>query len=140
MSRKIAALMFVALGLFAAIYSLRLKMYTSAGPGAGLFPLLIGIGLALTASAWFMQLVRQGGDAPEGPAMLTAPVRMMLQLGALIAFAVLMPLVGYVWSAIAVVVLTALIAGERSWFWIAVVAAISSVGLQWMFRQLGTDI
>jgi hypothetical protein len=38
------------------------------------------------------------------------------------------------------VVLTAVIAGERRWFWIAVVAAITSVGLQWMFHQLGTEI
>lgn len=140
MSRKIAALLFLALGLFAVFYSLRLRMYTSSGPGAGLFPLLIGIVLAITASAWFLQLVREGPSASGEPAMLTAPVRVALQLGALILFAVLMPLIGYVWSAVAMVALTALIAGERSWFWIAVVAVICSVGLQWGFHQLGTDI
>jgi hypothetical protein len=52
------------------------------------------------------------------------PVRAIIRLGAPT------PLVGYVWSAIAAVVLTALIAGERSRFWIAIMAAIFSAGLQ----------
>lgn len=139
MARKIAALLFVALGAFAAYYALGLRMYTSAGPGAGLFPFAIGVLLAATGCAWLVQVAREA----EGPPVLPgreALARIALQVGALALFALLLPTLGYIPSAIALAVLTALIAGERSWPWIAAVAAICSVGVSRLFELLGTPL
>jgi putative tricarboxylic transport membrane protein len=138
--RSIAAVAFVALGGFTVNYALGLRMYTSEGPGAGLFPLIIGIGLMIAGALWFVQLRTD----PEGGEPIVfnsvAMLRVVAQVAALLLFSFLMPQFGFVTAAAVLVVLTAFIAGERSWFWIAVVAALCSVGVQYLFRLLGTQL
>ena len=141
MQQKIAAAAFIALGAFAANYALGLRMYTSEGPGAGLFPLIVGIGLVVTGALWLVQLLAaRDGDSAAAVAGGAAWLRVVLQIATLLLFSFLMRPLGYVASAAVLVTLTALIAGERSWMWIAVVAALCSFGVQYLFSLLGTQL
>lgn len=135
---KLFALALIGLAGYTVRYSLGLKMYTSAGPGAGLFPLIIGTGLGITALLWLAQLLlvrAEGVTDPPGPGGL---VRVGLQVLVLLLFVVLIGPVGYVPSAIVLVVGTGLIAGERNWAWLLLVAAMASFGIRYLFGLLGT--
>lgn len=139
--QKIAAALFIALGAFTANYARGLRMYTSDGPGAGLFPLIIGIGLVIVGALWLVQLLAERNSEQDAPPVSTAGrLRLGLQVAALLLFSFMMQPFGYIASAAVLVILTALIAGERSWLWIPVVAGLCSVGVQYLFRLLGTEL
>jgi hypothetical protein len=99
--------------------------------------MIAAVGLCLASLLWLGQVVRQPAlghvDVPRPP----AAARVVLQLLAFVAFALLMRPLGYIPAAIGLVVATALIAGARNWFWIAVVALISSFGFEYGATLLG---
>ena len=60
------------------------------------------------------------------------------QLMALALFAVMFHWAGFIASAFVLVVITAMISGERSWLALLVAAVMGSVGIQYLFSALGT--
>ena len=140
MAQAIAALTFLALACATVAASLRLRMFTAEGPGAGLFPLIIGIGLALCAAIWLVQIRRGPRRAVLEGIDRAGAMRILAQIAALVGFTLALAPLGYIASSCGLILATALIAGERSWPWIAVVAAIGSIGLQRLFDLLGTTI
>lgn len=140
MVERAAALAFLVLACATIALALPLRMYTTSGPGAGLFPLIIGVVMALLALAWLAQCWRGGDTTTVGRLDRGGSARVLAQVGALIAFTLALEPLGYIASAAALIALTALINGERSWAWIAVVVAIGSVGLSSALALLGTRI
>jgi hypothetical protein len=141
--KRIAALVFLALGCAVTAYAFQLRMYTASGPGAGLFPAMIGIGLGLLSVLWYREEARRvqaGATSSETLPDKGALIRVGLQLATLAAFVILYPLAGYLVAALALTVGTAVIAGERNWFWIAVVALVAGPGVKLLFTALGTPI
>ena len=139
--KPVAALLIFVLGGFVLAYSLQLQMYTESGPGAGLFPAGIGIGLCLLSALWFLQTRREAqvaGGVNTRPGML--PGRVGLQLLALVLFVPVFQWFGYMAAAAALTIATALIAGERNWLGIGVVGLITTVGVYYLFAALGTTI
>ena len=140
MQRSIAAVAFVAFGAFTVTYAMHLRMYTADGPGAGLFPLIIGIGLIVCGALWFVQLRTTPEDSEPLVLGPVAAARIVGQIAALLAFAFLLSQFGFVPAAAALTIATAWIAGERSWLSIAAVAAGCSVGIKLLFQLLGTEL
>lgn len=139
-----AAVLFLALGCAVIAYALQLQMYTSSGPGAGLFPAITGVGLAVTSVLWFFEensRLKAAGGAPADPAPPPAAlIQVGLQLATLAAFVILYPIAGYLVASLILTVGTSWIAGERSWFWIVVIAAVTGPGIKFLFTALGTPI
>lgn len=135
-----AALCFGAVAIGTVAYALQLRMYTSAGPGAGLFPVIIGIGLGIVSLLWLLQLLSRPAEGESEWPRGAAAVRVGLQLAALLAFALMMKPVGYTAAAAFLVVTTALIAGERGWLGTLIVAVICSFGFGYLFALLGTTL
>lgn len=139
--KRIAVLVFFLLGGFILAYSLQMQMYTTSGPGAGLFPAIIGGALCMLSLIWFVQVRR----APHEPADRTDTDRAIsgrvgLQLLALVLFIVVFQWAGYIAAAAMLTVATSLVAGERNWLWIAVVTLITTAGVYYLFAALGTTI
>lgn len=139
MYSKVAAVLFIGIAIATVVYSLDLKMYTPEGPGAGLFPLLIGVTMFLTATLWLAQLLRESAPGSSLFPSRHALIRVGSQVFALALFAVMLKAVGFVASAFVLVVLTALIAGEKSWLALLLAAGLGSVGIQYLFSLLGTQ-
>jgi vacuolar-type H+-ATPase subunit I/STV1 len=140
MGDRIAAVTFLALALGTIAYALPLRMYTAAGPGAGLFPLIIGILMAVSAIAWLAQGWRRTDEAARGRVERAALIRVVAQIAALAAFTIALETLGYVASAAGLITVTALINGERRWAWIAAVAVMGSIGLSSALSLLGTRL
>ena len=139
MRRHIPPLIILSLATVTVWYAAGLRMWTEAGPGAGLFPMIIGIGLLVGGGLWSLELAAsQSVATPATPP--EAYVRLGAQLLALLLFAALFETAGYVAVAIGLTVASAWIAGERSWLWIAVSAAIASFGVRYLFTLLGTPL
>lgn len=137
--QSLAALAFLGLSLFTVGYALELKMYTPAGPGAGLFPLIIGISLGMASVLWLYQVRRE----PVGPADILSGAGILqagLQLAAVVLFALLLRPLGYIASSFLLVTATAVIAGERNWSGILIVALLASFGLRAAFALLGSTL
>lgn len=139
--RRLAAILFFILSTFVVAGSFQMRIYTESGPGAGLFPMISGVMLGLLSAIWFFQEQRLVTTSMGGLSIARgALIRVGLQLLALSAFATLLEPVGYLASAAVLAVMTALIAGERNWIAIAVLAAAASFGVSYLFSSLGTTI
>jgi hypothetical protein len=139
MYTKVVAVLFIGIAVFTVSYSLHLKMYTPEGPGAGLFPLLIGAAMFITAVSWLVQLFRESAAEPPFTLSWGAAARVGAQVLALALFAVMFHWAGFIASAFVLIVLTAMISGERSWLALLVAALLGSVGIQYLFSALGTQ-
>lgn len=139
-AERLFALVLVAVAAYTFFYARGLRLYTPSGPGAGLFPLLISVALGLGSVLWLFQLWR----VPEGNASavpgVSAATRVALQTLVVVAFVLLLKPLGYAPSAFLLVVGTALIAGERNWIWLTIVAGIASFGIKFLFHLLGTSL
>jgi hypothetical protein len=114
-------------------------VWKHSAPGAGLFPLLTSCGLLFFALLWlYDRAVSKDPLAalPEGVAML----RVGLQLAALVLFALVLDPLGYVAVAIGLAIITAVIAGEKNWGWMIVVALLAGFGVKYFFTALGTPL
>lgn len=136
----IAGVAFLCLSVLAGVGSMQLGIYSISGPDPGLFPFIISLGLGAASAVWLAQLLRSTAGTQSVLPDAASLVRIGLQLLAFVLFTILMPRIGYVPSAIILVVGTAWVAGERSWLWIAVIALLASFGLDYLIALLGTDL
>jgi putative tricarboxylic transport membrane protein len=96
-AHQAAGLVFAAIGAYLAIQGVRLGLEGMTGPGAGLFPFLIGLALLAASLVWIVQ-VQLAGKQPL-PADFFPPSDGVRRIGVaivlLLAFAVALRLVGY---------------------------------------------
>ena len=135
----ISSLVWVLLGLGICLSSVRLQLWTAAGPGSGLLPFVAGLviglfGLALLLAEWSR---RRRGRRPA-PFWADAPGRnrVGLVVAGLCAMAYLMPVLGFLLAAS--LVMTFLLGViERGRLASSVTLALaSSVSIYWLFASL----
>ncbi len=136
----VAGLMFVAIGVAFAIGATNYSLGTSAKPGAGYFPLILGALLAVLGAAVLFKALTiesDGGD-PIGD---IAWKPLILIIGAVIAFGFGLPRLGMV-IMIPLLVLVASLAGDEfGWKGVAITAALLTVGCWGVFiKGLGLSI
>jgi|GEM_PF-3039615 len=104
------------------------------GPGAGFFPLVAGVGLAILSAAWFL---RKCISRERRTAEATDLIGVGLQVLALVVFTLLLPVIGFTPAAAALVFATALLVGERRPVVLILLAIALSLGVRALFGLLG---
>ena len=122
------------LGLATCWHARALGLYGPSGPDIGFFPFLAGIGLA-AGGAWLIARPLSTRavvvDWPRGAALR----RVLTVLAGLIAMWVLVRYIGFLAAAF-ITMIVLLRALERvSWVQVILIAAISSVGVWWLFAK-----
>ena len=135
----ISSLVWVLLGLGICLSSVRLQLWTAAGPGSGLLPFAAGLfiglfGLALLLAEWSRR--RRGRRPAPFWADAAARNRVGLVIAGLGAMAYLMPILGFPLAAS--LVMTFLLGViERGRLASSVTLALaSSVSIYWLFASL----
>lgn len=134
-----SSLVWVLLGLGICLYSVRLQLWTAAGPGSGLLPFAAGLfiglfGLALLLPEWSRR--RRGRRAAPFWTDAAARNRVGLVVAGLCAMAFLMPLLGFLLAA-SLVMTFLLGVAERGRLASSVTLALaSSLSIYWLFASL----
>ena len=124
-----AALCFVALSAFVVWESWNLEYYTKLGPGAGFFPLWLGVAIGGLSLVWLVQVSARKGR-PKDAAFLPERggiVRILSVLAALVAVAVLMDLLGFQLAMFVFLVFLLLVLGRQALWLTLIVALLGSV-------------
>jgi hypothetical protein len=136
----VAGLMFVAIGVAFAIGATNYSLGTSAKPGAGYFPLILGALLAVLGAAVLFKALTiesDGGD-PIGD---IAWKPLILIIGAVIAFGFGLPRLGMVITVPLLVIVSSLAGDEFGWKGVAITAVVLTVGCWGVFvKGLGLSI
>lgn len=130
-----AALCFVAFSAFVVWESWNLEYYTSLGPGAGFFPLWLGVVMGGLSLAWFVQISRRKGRPKEGVFLPDRPgiVRLLSVLGAMVAATLLMDFLGYQVAMFLLLFFLLLVPGRQTIWLTLVIALLGSVGVYHVF-------
>jgi len=134
---QVTSLIFAALGAFLAISGLQLGLNDRYGPGAGMFPAIIGTGLLLSGLVWFAQLTftAEGRGLAALDTDREGLVRVGLALATLFAFAVALTPLGFKLSMM-LLLLALLIGFKREHIVLKIVLAIvCSFGLHYVFER-----
>ncbi len=112
-----------------------LRLGTLSRPGAGIFPIAVGAILLLTGAMLVAHArtipASERVDVPEG----ASRVRALTLIGLFIAYAVLLPTLGFITSTFAFLLLASRSIGGASWLRCAVLAAAVSAGAFWLFAN-----
>ena len=121
---------FAALGAYVLVSSVGLGLWTSLGPGPGLFPFAMGALLASMAVLWLLQELKKPSAAGEGAdrGLVTAVVVSLLVLAAV------MDLLGFQLSMFLFLMYHLKIRGKRSWLSSLLTALAGSVGAFYAFN------
>src|SRR5574340_450581 len=92
-----AAVCFVVFSALVVWGSLGLEYYTKLGPGAGFFPLWLGIAMGALSLVWLVQVSRRTGKSPKTAFLpdRSGIVRILAIIASLIAAALVMNLLGF---------------------------------------------
>lgn len=130
------ALLWLLLGGGVCANALRIGAWDAAGPASGFVPLLTGIvlaagsaGIVLTARPW-------SAPAPPFWPVPTAAARALAVLVGLAVMAVLMPVLGFLVTAVACTMFLLRVIEPQRWSWVVVTAVVSSVLLYWLFDRI----
>lgn len=121
---------FAAVGVYVLVSSVELGLWTSLGPGPGLFPFAMGAVLAAMAVLWLIQELRQPSDRVEG-------VDRGLVLAVVVSLTVLaavMDLLGFQLSMFLFLMYHLKLRGRRSWISSLITALAGSVGAFYAFN------
>lgn len=129
------------LGLAVVGLSLRMPIFDPSGPGGGFLPMILGAMLALSSLALLMQpfaeLVSEDSRWPDRDGFR----RVAAVVLSLAAFAILMPLLGFLATAILVMLCLLPIIARRGWVFTLFVALACSGGVYFVFvRLLGLNL
>jgi putative tricarboxylic transport membrane protein len=137
-TQQVAGLLFAAIGAFLAVQGLRLGLEGLTGPGAGLFPFLIGLALLIASVVWIVQLHLGGWRAfpadffPDSAGLKRIGVAILLLAG----FAVALRKIGYDLSMF-VFLLVLMLYYDRAYIVTKIVVAIAaSFGLHYVFEHI----
>jgi putative tricarboxylic transport membrane protein len=130
-----AALSFLAFSAFVVWESWNLEYYTPLGPGAGFFPLWLGIAMGGLSLMWLVQVsggrgrTKEGTFLPGGAGM----VRLLSVLIAMVAATLLMDFLGFQVAMFLLLGFLLLIPGRQSIWLTLVIAVLGSVGVYYLF-------
>ena len=121
---------FAAVGVYVLVSSLGLGLWTSLGPGPGLFPFAMGAVLAAMAVLWLLQELRSPSETAEGVDRgLVAAVVLSLAI-----LAAVMDLIGFQLSMFFFLLYHLKLRGRRAWVSSLVTALAGSVGAFYAFN------
>lgn len=121
---------FAAVGVYVLVSSIELGLWTSLGPGPGLFPFAMGAVLAAMAVVWLVQELRRPSDAGEGADRgLVLAVVLSLTL-----LAAVMDLIGFQLSMFLFLMYHLKVRGHRTWISSLITALAGSVGAFYAFN------
>ena len=121
---------FVAVGVYVLVSSLELGLWTSLGPGPGLFPFAMGGVLVSMSIVWLLQELRRPTETPEG-------VDRGLVIAVVVSLAVLaavMDLLGFQLSMFLFLMYHLKLRGGRTWTSSLIIALAGSVGAFYAFN------
>ena len=121
---------FAAVGVYVLVSSIELGLWTSLGPGPGLFPFAMGVVLAAMAVVWLVQELRSPSDAGEGVdrGLVLAVVLSLTVLAAV------MDLIGFQLSMFLFLMYHLKVRGHRTWISSLITALAGSVGAFYAFN------
>lgn len=121
---------FAAVGVYVLVSSIELGLWTSLGPGPGLFPFAMGAVLVAMAVLWLLQELRRPSDTPEGVdrGLVIAVVLSLTILAAV------MDLLGFQLSMFLFLMYHLKLRGHRSWISSLITALVGSVGAFYAFN------
>ncbi len=130
-----AALCFTAFSAFVVWESWNLEYYTPLGPGAGFFPLWLGVVMGGLSLIWFVQISGRKGRPKDGAFLpeRRGMVRLLSVLGAMVAATLLMDFLGYQLAMFLLLFFLLLIPGRQTIWLTMVVALLGSVGIYYLF-------
>ncbi|MCL4535410.1 MAG: tripartite tricarboxylate transporter TctB family protein [Bacteroidetes bacterium] len=134
---QVAAVVLFAFALFAVYEAHGLNYYTELGPGAGFFPLWIGVALGGLAIAWFGQVSLQPSEPMEQGFVPDrhGVIRIIAILVALLLFGVLVDTVGFQLMMLAFLLFLLVALGRQNPIVTLVIAIAGSFGLYYIFRN-----
>ena len=121
---------FGALGAYVLVSSVGLGLWTSLGPGPGLFPFAMGAVLAAMSVLWLLQELKRSsttGEGADGGLVLAVVVSLVL-------LAALLDLLGFQLSMFLFLMYHLKIRGKRSWLSALLTALAGSVGAFYAFN------
>ena len=121
---------FAAVGVYVLVGSVELNLWTSLGPGPGLFPFAMGAVLVAMAVLWLVQELRRPSETAEGvDRRLVVAVVLSLTI-----LAALMDLLGFQLSMFLFLMYHLRLRGRRSWVSSLITALAGSVGAFYAFN------
>jgi putative tricarboxylic transport membrane protein len=132
-----AALCFIIFSALVVWGSLNLEYYTKLGPGAGFFPLWLGIAMGGLSLVWLVQVSRRTGGNPDAAFLpeRTGILRILAIIASLVATALVMNLLGFQVSMFLLLVFLLLVLGRQSLWLTLIISLAGSVGV---YRVFGT--
>jgi len=125
----IGQLAFLGVGIYVLIYSADLGLWTTLGPGPGLFPFAMGALLTAMSLVWMVQEWRN----PSTPRDEAEPSQVVAVVGSLLILACVLPFLGFQISLLVFLLYHLRFRAHLSWLWSAVIAVIGSVGVFYLF-------
>lgn len=132
---QVLNLVWIAVGGAICLHAAGLGLWDGKGPDSGFLPLVCGLALAL---AGLVQLVRPGEIAVDAPFFPDrgAAIRVGGVLLGLVLTTLLMPRLGFLVTAVAVMVFLLQIIERQRWWVVLVVACASSLAVWWLFHRM----
>ena len=121
---------FIAVGVYVLVDSLGLGLWTSLGPGPGMFPFAMGLLLVAMSAIWLLQELRNPSKTAEG----VDRELVIAVVVSLVILAAVMDLIGFQLSMFLFLMYHLKIRGRRSWRISLVFALAGSVGAFYAFN------
>ncbi|MFJ4210833.1 tripartite tricarboxylate transporter TctB family protein [Paenarthrobacter sp. NPDC089675] len=121
---------FTAVGVYVLVSSIGLGLWTSLGPGPGLFPFAMGILLVAMSIVWLLQELRNPSEAPGG-ADRGLVIAVVVSLAVLAA---VLDLIGFQLSMFLFLLYHLKVRGRRGWISSLIIALAGSVGAFYAFN------
>lgn len=121
---------FVVVGAYVLVSSIDLGLWTSLGPGPGMFPFAMGVLLVAMSVVWLFQELRNPSETPGG-------VDGRLVIAVVVSLAVLaavLDLLGFQLSMFAFLLYHLKVRGRRGWLSSLIIALAGSVGAFYAFN------
>ena len=121
---------FVVVGVYVLVSSIDLGLWTSLGPGPGMFPFAMGVLLVAMSVVWLFQELRNPSETPGG-------VDGRLVIAVVVSLAVLaavLDLLGFQLSMFAFLLYHLKVRGRRGWLSSLIIALAGSVGAFYAFN------
>jgi hypothetical protein len=121
---------FTAVGVYVLVSSVSLGLWTSLGPGPGLFPFAMGGVLVAMSALWLLQELRQPSERAEG----TDRSVVISVVVSLVVLASVMDLLGFQLSMFLFLLYHLRLRGRRSWVASLIISLAGSVGAFYAFN------
>lgn len=125
----IAQAAFLLLGLYVLYGSLELGLWTTLGPGAGLFPFAMGVVLTLMSLIWVVQEQR----APSTPREEVELSHVAAVIGSLLVLAAVLPFLGFQVALLLFLMYHLRIRARLGWVKSLIISVAGSVGVFYLF-------